>query len=142
MIEMVNITVTEEGFKDQRELAQYLDVGGRSIIPTTVQMIAMVNKSVSESQSVALQKATGHPKRTKETGLGFVKLNTLLVRIVVLLDDPFGNNDGMKSQFAYAVLVANRTLRVSIVHHGSARRFGVSRSVMGTVVHEHLYAKN
>lgn len=94
----LSMLMTEEGFKSQRALVQYIGVNYRPDISATVQLTAPGNMQIAEAQFKSLHKAIDYMKETIHAGPDFVKLYLSLVRVVVLSDASFANAAGVKSQ--------------------------------------------
>lgn len=74
-ITKLNIPRTEEGFKSQRGLAQYIGVKCRPNVCAAVQLIAPGREAIDEAQLTSLREAIRHLKNTSEVGLDFVRLD-------------------------------------------------------------------
>lgn len=139
-IENLSTPTTEEGFRSQSALAQYIVVNCRPDVCAAVQLIAPGSTKVEDAQFKSLGKAVPHLKETKKIGFDFVKLDIASVCVVVWPDASFAKAIGMKSQLGFVNPLPYGQKRAYIDHYGFNRCHRLSRSIMAAEVHALVHA--
>lgn len=134
-IDKLKVLTTEEGFRSQRVLAQFIGAICRPNIFATVQLIAPANANVKERQFKSKRTAINHMHEKNGSGLDFNALDIQSVRIVMFSNASFANAASLKSQLGFVVPMVSKHRGANIVHHGSSLSHRITKWVTAAEVH-------
>lgn len=71
---------------------------------------------------------------TKEKGIKIVPLHHPLARLILLRDARFANDEGIKLQLGYILMMAEKDDRCNILNYGSNKFKRISRKLMAASI--------
>lgn len=134
-IDKVKKATTEQPFASQRTLDQYIGDNVRPEICAAVQPIAPGNEPTTARDFKSLKKATLFIQGKIDQGLSFSPLDLATMRMVIFTDVSCANEEGLKSQLEYVLLLADSSSRCNIVYYGSNQCKRIARPVMAAEIH-------
>ena len=104
-----------------RAQAQYIGCCTRPDICSGVQMLASSMANPNLNTFNQMKEIVNRCHSTADVGLKFIPMDKESLRLALFTDASFANNDNLKSQLGFVLVLVDGNGRACIIHYGSSR---------------------